>query len=72
MKPTTMMLEDSKIDTPAHHGPDASRADQPTSAYDDVSERRITPQGRRLRRWLILANLVGWVLIGLIVRAFLF
>jgi hypothetical protein len=50
-------------DTPAQ-----SPAIEPTDAHDDVTVPRGTASGRRLRNWLIVANLMGWLLIILLVR----
>jgi hypothetical protein len=78
MKSTTMTREDKKIDTPARDGLDGPPWSQSTSAYayddpyNDVGGRRITRQGRRLRKWFILANLVGWLVLILAVRAIFF
>jgi hypothetical protein len=73
MRVTTMTMEDTKVGTTVHDVPRASQEERAAAAAPhDLEAPRVTTHGRRLRRWLILGNLVGWVLVFLAARAMFF
>jgi hypothetical protein len=65
-----MTMHDSEIGTRPDDMPAHSCAIRTTDAHDDVTAQQGTAHGRRLRNWLILGNLMGWLLIIFLAHAF--
>jgi len=66
-----MTMHDSEIGMRLDHMPARTRAMQTHDAHHDVTAPNGTARGRRLRNWLIVGNLMGWVVLILVARALL-
>ena len=64
-----MTSEDTQIDPHVHDVPERLPKVDREAAHRASAAARMTAQGRRLRNWLILGNMMGWVLIFLAARA---
>ncbi len=64
-----MTLEDAQIDPPVHDLPERLPKIDRETAHRASSAARVAAQGRRLRSWLIVGNLMAWMLIILAAHA---
>jgi hypothetical protein len=63
-----MTMHDSDIGTRRDDMPAHPYAARTTDEHDDVTAPHGTARGHRLRNWLILGNLMGWILIIFLAR----
>jgi hypothetical protein len=63
MKLTSLMMEDTEDDTRVQDARALAPEDRAITTHSDFDAPRITAHGRRLRRWLIVGNIVAWILL---------